>query len=411
VRATTLLATVLGLKKTKVRSVSIEGDGIVADVAPTASVPYCSGCLRPVHQVKDRRERCWRHLDLAGMKLSLRYPLQRVKCPRCGVCIEFVPWADPCSWFTHDFEEHMAYLAQVTDKTTIVNTMRVGWRTVGNIVARVVDRFRPGDPLDGLTHIGIDELSYRRHHEYITVVIDHVAQRVVWARPGKDAATLGEFFKELGPERCAKLEAVTLDMSGAYLKAVTEASLQAQVIFDRFHVQRLAHNALDEVRRSEVREMKGTDEGKALKRTRFILHKRPWNLNDIEKTKLAALQQTNGPTYRACLLKESLAEILDGMEIDTARVKLREWIGWAERSRLDPFKKLAGTIKEHFDRILAYIPERLNNGRTEGTIGKIRTITRRSYGFHSASNLIAMIFLCCSGITLLPVLKFASGRT
>jgi transposase len=203
---------------------------------------------------------------------------------------------------------------------------------------------------------------------------------------------------------------VTLDMSGAYLKAVTEASPQAQVIFDRFHVQRLAHNALDEVRRAEVRELKGTEEAKDLKRMRFVLHKRLWNLSTIEGQKLAVLQRTNGPTYRACLLKESLAEILDGMEIDVARVKLREWIGWADRSRLDPFRKLAGTIKEHFERILAYIPERLNNGRTEGTNGKIRTITRRSYGFHSASNLIAMIFLCCSGIALLPVLKFVPGR-
>jgi transposase len=410
VRATTLLATILGLKKTKVKAVSIE-EGIVVDVAPTASVPYCAGCLRPVRQVHDERSRLWRHLDLAGMHLSLRYALRRVKCPRCGVHIEIVPWAEAYSWFTCDFEEQVAYLAQVTDKTTVVNTMRVAWRTVGAIVERVVARFRPKDPLDDLTHIGIDELSYRRHHEYITVVIDHVQKRVVWARPGKDADTLGEFFKELGPERCAKLEAVTLDMSGAYLKAVTDASLQAQVIFDRFHVQRLAHDALDEVRRAEVRDLKGTEEGKELKRTRFILHKRLWNLNGIEAQKLAALQRTNGPTYRASLLKESLAEILDGLDIDVARTKLHEWIGWAERSRLEPFKRLAGTFKQHFDRILAYIPERLNNGRTEGTNGKIRTITRRSYGFHSATNLIAMIFLCCSGIALQPVLKFVPGCT
>ncbi len=410
-RATTLLATILGLKRTKVVSVSVDADGIVAEVAPDATVPYCAGCMRPVRQVHDARERDWRHLDLAGMQLRLRYKLRRVKCPECGVHIELVPWAEPYSWFTCDFQEHVAYLAQVTDKTTIVNTMRVAWRTVGAIIERVVERFRPGNPLDDLTHIGIDELSYRRHHEYITVVIDHVAQRVVWARPGKDAATLGEFFKELGPERCTKLEAVTIDMSKAYLKAVTEASTQAQVIFDRFHVQRLAHDALDEVRRAEVRERKGSEEGKAIKRTRFILHKRPWNLTDLEEQKLANLQRTNAPIYRAYLLKESLAEILDGLDIDVARVKLRDWVGWANRSRLEPFKKLAGTINEHFERILAYIPERLNNGRTEGTNGKIRTITRRSYGFHSASNLIAMIFLCCSGIHLLPVLKFVPGHT
>jgi transposase len=325
------------------------------------------------------------------------------------VRVELVPWADPGSWFTRDFEEHVAYLAQTTDKTTIVNTMRVAWRTVGNIVARVIDHFRPGDPLEGLTHIGVDELSYRRHHEYITVVIDHVAKRVVWARPGKDAATLGEFFKALGPDRCKKLEAVTIDMSAAYIKAVTEASPAATLIFDRFHVQRLAHVALDEVRRAEVRGLKGTEEARVLKRTRSILNKNPWNLTISEEQKLSTVQRTNQPIYRGYLLKESLCEILDECDIDLARTKLTEWLGWANRSRLEPFRKLAKTVKEHFEGILAYIPERLNNGRTEGMNGKIRTITRRSFGFHSSSNLIALIYLCCSGIALLPVLKFAAG--
>lgn len=409
-RATTLLATILGVKKTRVTAVSIDDDGIVvADVAPSARTPYCSGCLRHVRQVHDKRQRRWRHLDLAGMRLDLRYVVRRVECSRCGVCVELVPWAETGSWYTEDFEDHVAYLAQTTDKTTIVNTMRVAWRTVGGIVSRVLERYRSGDPLDGLTHIGIDELSYRRHHEYITVVIDHVAKRIVWARPGKDAETLGEFFKELGTERCKQLEAVTVDMSGAYLKAITKASLKAQVIFDRFHVQRLAHNALDEVRRDEVRKSRGTDEGRSLKRTRFILHKNPWNLTDLEGLKLVELARVNRPIYRAYLMKEELAAILDGLDIDVARVKLSDWISLASRSRLEPFKKLARTVKEHFEGILAYIPERLSNGRTEGMNGKIRTITRRSFGFHSASNLIALIFLCCSGIALLPVLKFGNA--
>jgi transposase len=405
VRATTLLSTILGMKHTRVAAVAFDEEGVVADVAPTTTIPRCSGCFCRVDAVYDGRTRLWRHLDLAGMRLVLRYRLRRVNCFRCGVRVELVPWAEPGSWFTRDFEEHTAYLAQTTDKTTVVNMMRVAWNTVGEIARRVVDRFRPGDPLDGLKQIGIDELSYRRHHEYVTVVIDHVAKRIVWARPGKDAATLTEFFKELGTERCKQLEAVTIDMSAAYIKAVTEASSQAKIIFDRFHVQRLAHDAVDEVRRAEVRESRGTDEAKVLKRTRFILHKNPWNLTNLEGEKLAQLQRTNKPIYRAYLLKEGLAGILDGLDVDVARVKLHDWIGWAARSRLEPFKKLAHTVKQHFEGILAYIPLRLSNGRTEGMNGKIRTITRRSYGFHSASNLIALIFLCCSGISLLPVLK------
>ena len=123
------------------------------------------------------------------------------------------------------------------------------------------------------------------------------------------------------------------------------------------------------------------------------------------------MPRTNKPIYRAYMLKEGLAGILDGLDVDDARVKLGQWISWATRSRLEPFKKLARTVKAHFEGILAYIPLRLNNGRTEGMNGKIRTITRRSYGFHSASNLIALIFLCCSGISLLPVLKIPRAKT
>jgi transposase len=296
----------------------------------------------------------------------------------------------------------VAYLAQRTDKTTLSRLMRISWSTVGAIIQRVLPRHRSADPLEGLTHIGVDELSYRRHHEYVTVIVDHVRGGVVWARPGKNAETLNAFFEELGPERCAQLEAVTLDMSGAYLKAVTEASPQARVIFDRFHVQRLAHDALDEVRREQVREAEPEERG-ALKKTRFALHKNPWNLSTLEAAKVAEVQKANQPLYRAYMLKETLAAILDGRQINVARKKLLEWIGWAARSRLAPFRKLARTLRGHLEGILAYVATGLSNGRTEGLNGKIRTITRRSYGFHSAHSLIALIFLCCSGINLLPV--------
>lgn len=404
-RSTTLLRKILGLKKTRIRAVTIDDEGLVVDVAPTTRVPYCSGCGRRVRAVYDRYEdRCWRHLDLAALRVWLRYAIQRVNCPRCGVVVELVPWAETGSWFTYEFEEQVAYLAQRADKTTLSTLMRIGWQTVGAIIQRVLPRHQSTDPLEGLTHIGVDELSYRRHHEYVTVIVDHVGGGVVWAHPGKNAATLNTFFKALGKERCAKLEAVTLDMSGAYLKAVTEASPQARVIFDRFHVQRLAHDALDAVRREEVREADPEDRA-VLKKTRFALHKNPWNLSTLEVAKVAQVQKTNRPLYRAYLLKESLAAILDGRQVNVARRKLLEWIDWATRSRLRPFCKLARTVRSHLEGILAYVATGLSNGRSEGLNGKIRTITRRSFGFHGPTSLIALIFLCCSGITLQPVHK------
>lgn len=402
-RITTILASILALKKTRVVAVHLEPEGLVLDVTPTTRVPCCSGCIKRVHAVHDTYEgRRWRHLDVAGMRLWLRYEIRRVRCPRCGVTVELVPWAEPQSWFTQDFEQHVAYLAQRADKTTLSDMMRIGWATVGSIIERVVARLRPGDALDGLRFIGVDELSYRRHHEYVTVVVDHERGAVVWAREGKDTATLRAFFEELGNERCAKLEAVTLDLSAAYIKAVTEASPQARQIFDRFHVQRLAHDALDQVRRQQWRAA-DADDKQAIKGTRFALQKNPWNLTDVEQGKLTDVQRTNRPLYRAYLLKETLAKILDGGQVNVARDKLLDWIGWAARSRLPPFRRVARTIKQHIEGIVAYVATGFSSARSEGLNGKIRTITRRSFGFHSASSLIALIHLCCGGLTLSPV--------
>ncbi len=402
-RITTLLSTLLGLEYTCVRGSAWVADGLVFDVAPTWRTPRCSGCGHNCRGYDRQHGRRWRHLDLAGMKLYLRYDTRRVDCPRCGVVVEHLPWANVSSWFTRPFEDHVGYLAQRSDKTTVSALMRIAWTTVGDIIQRVVKRHQRSNVLDGLTHIGVDELSYRRHHEYVTVVVDHVRGHIVWAHPGKNADTLKAFFDELGPERVAKLEAVTIDMSAAYIKAVTEAAPQAQIIFDRFHVQRLAHDALDTVRRAEVRQVTSDDERRGLKKTRWALHKNPWNLTGLERDKLTALPRVNRRLFRAYLLKEALAGILDGKQVHVARRKLGEWIAWAARSRLAPFCRLAATIRTHQDRILAYVQSRLSNGRTEALNGKARTITRRAYGLHSASALIALLKLCCAGIHLEPV--------
>jgi len=402
VRIKSLLHQLLGLAYTRVRGCTFDDDALVVDVTPTWRRPRCSGCGRGCPGYDRARGRRWRHLDVAGMKLVLRYDTRRVACPRCGVVVEHLPWADPGAWFTRAFEDQVGYLAQRSDKTTVRALMRIAWTTVGDIIQRVVRRHREGDPLDGLTHIGVDELSYRKHHEYVTVVVDHQRGHVVWAHPGKNADTLRAFFDELGPVRVAKLEAVTIDMSAAYIKAVTEASPQAQIIFDRFHVQRLAHEALDQVRRAEVREV-APSARKALKGTRWLLHKNPWNLTGLERDKLTALPRANRRLFRAYLLKEALAAILDGKQVQVARRKLGEWIRWARRSKLAPFHRLAATIRKYQDGILAYVRSRLSNGRTEAFNGKARTITRRAYGLHSASALIALLKLCCAGIQLKPI--------
>lgn len=401
-RATTLLNKSLGIKGARFLRVSFNEEGVVCNVAPTTTIARCSGCGFKVRKIHDRRERTWRHLDLGGMKVHLRYALRRVDCARCGVTTELVPWAAHDSWFTDAFEQTTAFLAQVADKTAVTRMMRVAWATVGAIIGRVVARRRVGDPLDGLIEIGVDELSYRKHHEYLTIVTDHRTGRVVWAHPGKNADTLRAFFEELGKERCAKLRVVSIDMSAAYRAAVEQAAPHATIVFDRFHVQRLAHDALDALRRAEVREVEEPTQRRALKHTRFALQKNPWNLSDIERLRLVDVQRTNHRLYRGYLLKETLAAILDRQQPNVARAKLLEWASWATHSGLAPFVKAAKTIRAHLDGIVAYVATGLSNGRAEGMNGKIRSITRRSFGFHSAWNLIAMIFLCCSGLALRP---------
>ena len=403
-RITTVFRQLLGVTSLFVRSLTFGEAGLVLRVRPRWRKPRCGGCGRRAPGYDRLPERRWRHLGLGRTRIWLAYAPRRVDCRDCGIHAEQVPWAYPKSRFTKDFEELVAYLAQITDKTKVTELMRISWRTVGAIVERVVARNLDPTRLEGLRDIGVDEFSYRKRHRYLTTVVDHDRRRVVWAARGRSSDTLEAFFDELGEERCAKIECVTMDMAGGYIKAVEEGLPEAQIVFDRFHVQRLASDALDEVRRAQLRETRGTDEGRDLFKSRFALLKNPWNLNRKEKQKLSELQRTNAPIYRAYLLKETLAQALDYLQPWRAERAVRDWLAWASRSKLKPFVKAARTIRKHLDGVLAYFQARLTNGIVEGFNTKLRMIARRAFGFHSAEALISMLYLCSGGITLDPPL-------
>lgn len=403
-RITTLFRRLLGVISLLVSSVTFEEDGLVLRVRPRWLKPRCGGCGRRASGYDRLPERYWRHLGLGRTRIWLAYALRRVDCEDCGIHTEQVPWAYHNSRFTLDFEEFVAYLAQSTDKTKVSELMRISWRTVGAIVERVVARNLDPSRLEGLVNIGVDEFSYRKRHRYITTVVDHDRRRVVWAAPGKTADVLKAFFEQLGEERRAGIECVTMDMAQTYIKAVEESLPQAQIVFDRFHVQRLVSDALDEVRRAQLREIRGTDEGKELFNTRHALLKNPWNLNLTEEQRISDVQRTNAPLYRGYLLKETLAQALDYLQPWRAERALRAWLAWASRSRLKPFVKAARTIRKHLGGILAYFQARLTNGLTEGFNNKLRMIARRAFGFHSAEALISMLYLCSGGIRLDPPL-------
>lgn len=402
-RATSLLRKLIDQEHTKVCGFEVTDEGLLLDVAPTTRHPRCGGCGRRCTKVYDSRERTWRHQDFAGMRVVFRYRIRRTECPGCGVTTELVPWAEPGSWFTRDFEQTVALLAQQANKTFVSMIMGIAWSTVGSIVTRVVARHSPENQLDGLRRIGIDERSYKKHHRYVTVVVDHDTGRVVWAGEGRKAENLYGFFDSLGDERIAALELISIDMGEPYQKAIRERAPRATIVFDRFHVQRLAHDALDEVRRALVRELKGTEDARHVKRMRWVTQKNPGNLTDGEQQKLAALQKTNSKLYRAYLLKETLCDALESTNPIEGRRELVSWCSWAARSRLPSFRKVAKTIKRHLDGIVAYIETGLSNGRSEGVNNKLNAIIHRSFGLQSAGAVIAYIRLCCGGIRLTPV--------
>lgn len=403
-RITTVFRKFLGVTQLIVNDVDLAPDGLYLHVRPSWKRCRCGRCGRKTRGYDRQPLRTWQHLSWGRVQVYLLYAPHRVECPVCGVRTEALPWAEGNTRFTLDFEEMVAYLAQATNKTKVTELMNISWASVGRIAERVVPRRLDTTNLDELERIGVDEFSYRKRHRYVTIVVDHERRRVVWAKEGRSSKTLGKFFKELGPERCSKIEQVTIDMSPAYLKAIGDWLPEAEVIFDRFHVQKLASDAVDEVRRSLMREVEDKQEARAIKGTRFTLLKNPWDLTRSQKSKLNEVQRKNKPLYRAYLLKETLAAALDYRQPKRATDALREWLAWASRSKLKPFVKAARTIRKHFDGIIAYVHGRLTNGFTEGINNKLRMVARRAFGFHSADALIAMLFLTCGGIQLDPPL-------
>jgi transposase len=405
VRITTVLKNLVAVTSIFVRGFEFTAAGLILDVRPTWRRPRCCQCRRRGAGYDTQAPRRWRHFGLGSLRIWLRYAPRRVHCRHCGaIRVEHLPWAVSGSGFTLAFEELCAYLAQITDQTSVTKLLGIDWRTVGAIVGRVVERKIDPSRLRELRRIGIDEFSYRKRHCYLTIVVDHDRRRVVWVGEGKSAAALARFFTEIGPEACRQLESVTMDMSEGYQRCVREHAPQAAIVFDRFHVQKLAGDALDQVRRQVIRDMDDGDLKRALKCSRWPLLKNADEVTDRDARKLSDVERSYKPLYRAYLLKEALRLALSRKQPWRARRDLREWIGWAVRSRLEPFKRVGRTVSQHLEGIMAYIELRLTNGLVEGINAKSRMIARRAYGFHSAHALAAMIMLCSGGIDLAPAL-------
>jgi len=273
--------------------------------------PVCGYSTRHRHN-RQQVESVWRHLDLGVWRLELRARLRRLECPEHGVRVEGVRFPRHASRFTRDFEALVAWLATRTDKTTIKRLVRIDWDTVGRIITRVTADELDPNRLENLFEIGIDEVSWRKQHRYLTLVADHIRGQIVWGHEGRDAATADRFFKEIGKPRSHAIEVISLDMGPGYAKSAREHAPQATIAIDPYHVVALGNRALDDVRRdywNELRRSGDRDAARRFKDARWSLLKAPANLSDKQAQTLRRLKNAGGEVWRAYTLKEALRAI------------------------------------------------------------------------------------------------------
>jgi transposase len=414
VRSVTLWRALLGVEKAVIEGIEYDEDEqiLVAYVRPTRRAgSRCGRCQRrsPWYDRGEGRRR-WRTLDLGTIPVYLEADAPRVNCRTHGPTVRAVPWARHAAGHTTVFDEQVAWLATQCSKTAVTELMRIAWRTVGAIITRVwADVEKLHDRFADLTRLGIDEISYKRGHRYLTVVVDHDSGRLVWAAPGRDKATLETFFDALeasGEGRCAAITHVSADGADWISDVVADRCVNAVRCADPFHIVRWATDALDEVRRQAWNEARGavhqrraaraTGHAKALKHARYALWKNPENLTTRQKAKLAWVAKTDPRLHRAYLLKEGLRLVFQ-LPYDEAVDALEAWIGWARRCRIPAFVALQTRIVKHKASILAAIEHGLSNGRIESVNTKIRLITRVAFGFRSPEALISLAMLNLGG--------------
>lgn len=405
----------LGVEKAVVDEVVFdEGGGVlIARVRPVrAERGRCGVCRRRCPRYDPGQgQRRWRALDAGSVQVFLEADAPRVSCREHGVVVAHVPWARHGAGHTRAFDETVSWLVTQCSKTAVTQLMRIAWRTVGSIITRVwADVEALGDRLDGLTRIGIDEISYKRGHRYLTVVVDHDSGRLLWAAPGRDRATLRAFFDLLGAQRCALLTHISADGADWIAEVATERCPQAVQCADPFHVVKWATEALDEVRRAAWNDARrsGQTYGKGrgrrdakgdarrYKNSRYALWKNPDNLTERQRDKLAWIAKTDPRLHRAYLLKEGLRFVF-AVKGEAGKQALDRWLSWARRCRIPAFVNLAQRVTAQRARIDASLEHGLSNALIESVNTKIRLITRIAFGFRSPDALIALAMLSLAG--------------
>jgi transposase len=334
----------------------------------------CGVCRQRCLEVHDvRREREWRDLSMRKLPLKLRYRPRRVECPRCGVRVEDFPWAEPWARVTTALSNAVAVLARELNWKGTAREYGLNWKSVATIVKRAVQyglKHRKRPPVHA---IGIDEVSRRKGQVYLTVVYDLERRVLLWVGDDRTEEAVRPFFtQEMGKRRCQTLPVVCMDMWAAYAKLVRNHAVNAQILFDRFHIVKHLNETVDAVRRELWRQLT-TKQRVGFKGTRWLLLKNPWNLSNGQKERLSTLVRWNSPLVRAWYLKESFQLFWSYKQPWRAQQHLLKWMNSAMRSRLEPLQKFVGMLRSHLDGVLAWTKTRLSNGAVEGMNNKIKS--------------------------------------
>jgi transposase len=310
-----------------------------------------------------------------------------------------MPWAAGKRRQTAAFACFLATWARLLPWQEVTRLFHCAWGTVACAVEFVVDYGLAHRDLSDLVLIGIDEISRKKGHHYLTNVYDLKTRKLIWSGQGRSKDTLREFFTYLGKHKSSEIQGVCCDMWQPYIEIVKKYAPQATLVFDKFHIVRHLTMAVDKVRRDEIRE-KGREHKDLMKHTRYIWLKNPWNLTDHQKARLSGLEKLNLKINRAYLLKESFRNVWSYKSKHWAGKYLKKWFWWATHSRLKPMRDFAWMIRRHEQNILSYFLLNIDNGSVEGLNNKAKVVSHRAYGFRSAKNYILNLYHCLADLPM-----------
>lgn len=376
-----------------VRTEYVEG-GVVFTIAQDPKTCRCPACGGRNTLLKGGVVRRFRTLPIGSKKVTLAFRVPRIKCRDCNVIRQTpIGFADPRRSYTRSFAQYVLELARMMTIRDVALHLGVSWDVVKEIVKNDLQR-RFGKPkLKHLRQIAIDEISIGKGHRYLTVVLDLETGMIVHVGHGKGGDALVDFWKRL--HRCgAKIEAIATDMSPAYIDAVMTHLPHAALVFDRFHVMKLFNEKLSDLRRDLYRAAKDGLAKNVLKGSRWLLLKRPENLDASrnEHERLEEALRLNAPLATAYYLKEELSEFWEQDDQDEAEAFLLDWIVRAESTDIRMLHQFARTLRFHAHGLLAYYDHAISTGPLEGTNNKIKTMKRQAYGFRDHSFFILKLY-------------------